>query len=775
MSCHYPITEHVCAHNPTKSGTHKKRLIVCCDGTWNDSNGSNGYTTNVSRLSTAIAQKCCTGMPQVVYYHRGVGTEESLAARTIGGAFGTGVLTDIKDCYRFICENYSPGDEIVIVGFSRGAFTARSVSGMVCSIGLLNSFGLSNFGAIFDDYQDFPNWTKFAAYDEKKHLKAFNLTNDLHRQMAAKDEAEDEKEDWVDRFGYFDGKDIKDVEKSNYEKNKQRFNRLKMIGYEHNRQTERSVEVKVRKMVNKYRDYLKGFRMIHCVQGEDGKWIPEVVRVKAVGVWDTVGSLGYPKMPWRLDIVRPGRDPRELRFASRNISDRVDYAFHALALDEWRTTFKPTLWGKAEGNKTTHLRQVWFPGTHSDVGGGTEDNRNPLVSLAWMADQLSSIGVEFVPEEMVRVFRSVGFKNEPRQWGMAIITSPGGFTSVPDKVYDAVKSPVNSFMGYNTQKGSRTPGLYTSQKGDALGETHELIHPSVRIRYVYKGNDLTDKSEWTCPALTSIENGFEIRRAATDRPEWAKRPGPTYGFTYKTLTGDVSSVHGGMPIEDSMVVPKQMPFEEDLYQPERTEGWIWETLRQPNHEHGKWVWQELPAGGELSKDEHGERWVWKEMDPIVNGGEVRKVDDGERWVWVNTKRNMTLHEEQIGMWERLYIRTTKDEVEMEQRRRAKSANSKSEKDANKPQPGFFGRTFARIGRVTKAVGTAVTAPVRGAAYATQQVTNFVGDMLSTRVASKRQVLGLTKKRNQGTYGYYDFISWQHGDLRERRNLSNGGA
>ncbi|KAH9234749.1 hypothetical protein K456DRAFT_1835462 [Colletotrichum gloeosporioides 23] len=643
MSCHYPITEHVCAHNPTKSGTHKKRLIVCCDGTWNDSNGSNGYTTNVSRLSTAIAQKCCTGMPQVVYYHRGVGTEESLAARTIGGAFGTGVLTDIKDCYRFICENYSPGDEIVIVGFSRGAFTARSVSGMVCSIGLLNSFGLSNFGAIFDDYQDFPNWTK-------------------------------------------------------------------------------SVEGKVRKMVNKYRDYLKGnhFPMQFL----------RLLTLPISGVWDTVGSLGYPKMPWRLDIVRPGRDPREvsqLRFASRNISDRVDYAFHALALDEWRTTFKPTLWGKAEENKTTHLRQVWFPGTHSDVGGGTEDNRNPLVSLAWMADQLSSIGVEFVPEEMVRVFRSVGFKNEPRQWGMAIITSPGGFTSVPDKVYDAVKSPINSFMGNNTQKGSRTPGLYTSQKGDALGETHELIHPSVRIRYVYKGNDLTDKSEWTCPALTSIENGFEIRRAATDRPEWAKRPGPTYGFTYKTLTGDVSSIHG---------------------------GWIWETLRQPNHEHGKWVWQELPAGGELSKDEHGERWVWKEMDPM---------------------RNMTLHEEQIGMWERLYIRTTKEEVEMEQRRRAKSANSKSEQDANKPQPGFFGRTFARIGRVTKAVGTAVTAPVRGAAYATKQVTNFVGDMLSTRVASKRQVLGLTKKRNQGSYGYYDLISWQHGDLRERRNLSNGGA
>lgn len=95
----------------------------------------------------------------------------------IGGAFGVGVLQDIVESYRFICDNYNPGDELVIIGFSRGAFTARSVASMVCNLGFLNRAGLDELPQIFHDYRHWADWTSEAEYDENEHLCGFNLGN----------------------------------------------------------------------------------------------------------------------------------------------------------------------------------------------------------------------------------------------------------------------------------------------------------------------------------------------------------------------------------------------------------------------------------------------------------------------------------------------------------------------------------------------------------------------------------------------------------------------
>lgn len=73
----------------------------------------------------------------------------------------------------------------------------------------------------------------------------------------------------------------------------------------------------------------------------------------------------------------------QLRFASLDVHPNVEHAFHALALDEWRTAFAPTLWGM-RGNERTRLRQVWFPGSHSNVGGGFEDQQIATIALACM-------------------------------------------------------------------------------------------------------------------------------------------------------------------------------------------------------------------------------------------------------------------------------------------------------------------------------------------------------------------------------------------------------
>jgi hypothetical protein len=87
------------------------------------------------------------------------------------------ILQDIVECYRFICDNYEVGDEIVIIGFSRGAFTARSVADMVCALGFLNHAGIEQLPHIFNDYKQWPTWTSKSQFDEKKHFLGFTLEN----------------------------------------------------------------------------------------------------------------------------------------------------------------------------------------------------------------------------------------------------------------------------------------------------------------------------------------------------------------------------------------------------------------------------------------------------------------------------------------------------------------------------------------------------------------------------------------------------------------------
>ena len=108
-----------------------KRLVVCCDGTWNKPDNEN--VTNVEKIARTVQSdpRATGGVYQLVYYVSGVGAGSYAADRLLGGAFGFGLFHNVIACYRFLAQNYEPGDEIFIIGFSRGAYTARSVAGMV--------------------------------------------------------------------------------------------------------------------------------------------------------------------------------------------------------------------------------------------------------------------------------------------------------------------------------------------------------------------------------------------------------------------------------------------------------------------------------------------------------------------------------------------------------------------------------------------------------------------------------------------------------------------
>jgi uncharacterized protein (DUF2235 family) len=135
----------------------KKRLIVCCDGTWNFADQDS--KTNVIKVARAIPKKA-DGVEQRVYYSPGVGTRRWESLR--GGAFGMGLSSNVMDAYRFLIDAYEPGDELYLFGFSRGAFTARSLAGLIRNAGILrqeNAHRIKDAWRLYHDRNEKPNGT----------------------------------------------------------------------------------------------------------------------------------------------------------------------------------------------------------------------------------------------------------------------------------------------------------------------------------------------------------------------------------------------------------------------------------------------------------------------------------------------------------------------------------------------------------------------------------------------------------------------------------------
>ena len=120
----------------------KKRLAIFLDGTWNSVESN----TNVWRMRALCATKGQDGVPQLVYYSVGVNG-------FLGGVFGQGLYENIRLAYEWLIENYNPGDEIFIFGFSRGAYTARSLAGLIAMDGVLKAGSPIGISELFDRYR----------------------------------------------------------------------------------------------------------------------------------------------------------------------------------------------------------------------------------------------------------------------------------------------------------------------------------------------------------------------------------------------------------------------------------------------------------------------------------------------------------------------------------------------------------------------------------------------------------------------------------------------
>ncbi len=263
-----------------------KRIVMCFDGTWNtpDNNGDIGgdTSTNVWKFFNSVAEKGTDGMTQIKWYDEGVGTKWYNKVR--GGAFGVGLSTNIQEGYRFLAKIYEEGDEVYLLGFSRGAYTARSLVGMIRNSGLVTPENLSKVPEAYqlyrtrDEHADGPNAVFF---------------------------------------------------RENYSR---------------------------------------------------------TIKIKCIGVWDTVGALGIPieSFEWF--------NKAYYEFHDTELSGIVENAFHALAVDEWRENFAPTLWAPST-QPNQRMEQVWFVGAHANVGGGYEQEQLSDIALAWMQGRAISCGL----------------------------------------------------------------------------------------------------------------------------------------------------------------------------------------------------------------------------------------------------------------------------------------------------------------------------------------------------------------------------------------------
>lgn len=288
-----------------------KRLVVCCDGTWSSEDdcgrsgdvdrGNSCRATNVWRIAQLVQPRDGEGHEQRVFYQPGVGSAPTrnwlkrAINRLGGGAFGWGLDENISEAYRWLIREYEPGDELWLFGFSRGAYTARSLAGLLRNCGLLR----------------------------KVH------------------------EDRIDQA---------------------------MQLYRSRRRQERPDA-----------PHAHSFRMRYAHHWE--------TTIKFIGVWDTVGSRRLPASMGGLARLWN----RRYEFHDCVLSRQVENAYHALAIDERRKSFEPALWEWDEHKLPyrRRVRQVWFAGSHSDVGGGYADRGLSDVTLQWMISRARLHGLAF--------------------------------------------------------------------------------------------------------------------------------------------------------------------------------------------------------------------------------------------------------------------------------------------------------------------------------------------------------------------------------------------
>jgi hypothetical protein len=140
-----------------------KRIVVLIDGTW-CSESDSGAPTNIARLDAnaqsvgarLIAASDANGVEQRVIYRAGVGADDAFLKHWLGGAIGLGLRTIVEDAYLELCRAYVEGDALILIGFSRGAYAARALAGVIAAAGIIAAPSPAEARIAWDHYRVAP-------------------------------------------------------------------------------------------------------------------------------------------------------------------------------------------------------------------------------------------------------------------------------------------------------------------------------------------------------------------------------------------------------------------------------------------------------------------------------------------------------------------------------------------------------------------------------------------------------------------------------------------
>lgn len=300
-----------------ESREQRKNIILCSDGT--GQTGARVGGTNVWKIRRWTERHDHLTNPtvrrQIVFYDGGVGTSNLSVKRMLGGAFGYGLAQNMRELYTNLCKSYKDGDHIYIFGFSRGAFTARSLAGMISEVGVID-------GRMDNEKLETLVERAYKAYRANPGTANFPEPHDPPSESH-------EPSKPIEAFRQANREIIRDA------------------------------------------------------------------RIHFVGVWDTVDAYGMPVDELReliyhkilYNIRRPHND---------GLTSKMGHAYQAIAIDEDRNTFAPTLYNEEQARACgTQCEQVWFAGAHSNVGGGYPRQGLSDLALYWMMRKASACGLRF--------------------------------------------------------------------------------------------------------------------------------------------------------------------------------------------------------------------------------------------------------------------------------------------------------------------------------------------------------------------------------------------
>jgi Uncharacterized alpha/beta hydrolase domain (DUF2235) len=379
----------------------KKRLVVCFDGTWNAAD-SGSAETNVARIRRAVrANSGEDKVQQICFYEKGVGTSGNKAIDLVAGATGLGVGENVRSAYINLAQNYVPGDDIFLFGFSRGAFSARSLAGLIGACGLLKRQSI-----------------------DKVH-KAW----EFYRGASVRNPAE--------------------------------------------------------------------FKLRNDVQLHDN------VTIKFLGVWDTVGALGVP-----VGAIGSALSSEFFQFHDTRPSKIVEFASHALAIDEKRDEFVPTLWtGNAPEGRV--IEQVWFAGCHSDVGGGYTDRGLADIPLRWMAKRAELQGLAL----------DWGSGALPQQDAALDALAPMHESRDGYSLKDRLTPTIRSVCGLETVVEAWEKLYSPRENGKPVKAVNQYIHSSVIERYA-KVDALTSVKDKIGMAKRKVYDPINLKSAFSKSGEF---------------------------------------------------------------------------------------------------------------------------------------------------------------------------------------------------------------------------------------------------------------